>query len=171
MKRTITSLIILLGFVYCSASMAAQDYPGRSDYPDVLVYEKAELFKALHKVILVDTRSPQEYETFRIKGALNIPLSSFDFAEKIKQLRATTTKAIVFYCNGPSCDKCYRAGRKANILSVKDTYAYDGGVYDWAKSFPNHIVLLGKSPQDIDNMPTTKTVQSSEVEHISFAGP
>jgi len=142
------------------------DFPGRNAYPDVLVYEKAELFNDFSDVVLVDTRSKYEYETLRIKGAVNIPVSSKDFDEKVKQLRASTTKPIVFYCNGKTCYKCYRAGRKANHLNIEDTYAYDAGVYEWAKSYPNHVVLLGMSP-----IVPAVTKPAEKKVHISFAGP
>lgn len=172
MKRISSIYCLLFALLYASGVIADDaGFPGRESYPDVLIYEKSELFTNLGNVILVDARSEAEFETLRIKGAVNIPVNRSDFAHRIKVLRASTSKPIVFYCNSRHCEKSYRAGRKANLLNIEDTYAYDAGVFDWAKSYPNHVVLLGKIPLDTDNMNTAKAVPPSEVQHISFAGP
>ena len=167
MKRKLTILWWLIPFLFSTGVFAVDDgFPGRSEYPDVLVYEKSELFNDFSDVVLVDTRSKYEYETLRIKGAVNIPVASKDFDQKVSQLRASTTKPIVFYCNGKTCYKCYRAGRKANSLNIEDTYAYDAGVFEWAKTYPNHVVLLGMSP-----IVTGEITPAEKKVHISFAGP
>ena len=173
MKRTTSIYCLLLALLYSSGLMADEaGFPGRSDYPDVLIYEKSELFKNLSQVVLVDTRSAAEFETLRIKGAVNIPLNRLDFAHRIKELRASTTKPIVFYCNGRNCKKSYHAGRKANKLNIEDTYAYDAGVFDWAKSYPNHVIFLSRTPLDPNGILTAqKKVHPSQIQHISFAGP
>ncbi len=149
MKRKISILWLLMPFLFSSGVFAVDDgFPGRGEFPDVLVYEKSQLFNDISDVVLVDTRSKYEYETLRIKGAINIPVASNDFGDMVKQLRATTSKPIVFYCNGRTCYKSYRATREANNLNIEDTYAFDAGVFEWAKTYPQHAVLLGKSPID-----------------------
>lgn len=172
MKRTSTILWLLLALLYSSAVLAEDaGYPGRSDYPDVLIYEKSELFQNLSQVVLVDTRSAAEFETLRIKGAINIPINRLDFAHRIKELRASTTKPIVFYCHGRNCEKSYRAGRQANKLNIEDTYAYDAGVFDWAKTYPHHVIFLSRTPLDPNGIVTTQKPHPSQTQHISFAGP
>ena len=168
MKRTLQHFWIFLPLMFSTAAFAIDDaFPGRDEFPDVLVYEKSQLFTDYKDVVLVDTRSKHEYQTLRIKGALNSPLSSEDFDTKLKQLRASTNKPIVFYCNGRTGYKSYHAGRQANFLNIEDTYAYDAGVYEWAKSYPNHVTLLGSDPYK------QKPVEISAAKkvHISFAGP
>ena len=166
MNRKLTILWSLIPFLFSTGVFAVDDeFPGRNEFPDVLVYEKFELFNSLRDVVLVDTRSKYEYETLRIKDALNIPLSSKDFAQKVQQLRASTSKPIVFYCSNRNCFKSYRAGRESNYLNIEDTYAYDAGVYEWAKSYPNHVTFLGMMTAD-----SAEVVPENKV-HISFVGP
>ena len=143
-----------------------EDFPGRNAYPDVLIYENSRLFNDFKDVVLVDTRSQREYETLRIKGAVNIPVTSKEFDDRIKLLRASTKKPIVFYTSRQTCNKSYLAGRKANHLNIEDTYAYDAGVFNWAKTHPNHVILLGKKSDDVpaDIIPPNKI-------QISFVGP
>ena len=149
MKRTMTILSLLMPFLLSSGVYATEEgFSGRSQYPEVAIYEKSQLFDDFNHVVLVDTRSNFEFQTLRIQGAINIPVSSKDFGAQLVKLRKTTSKPIVFYCNGRSCYKSYRAGREAGRLNIDNTYAYDAGVFEWAKSYPTHAVLLGKSPID-----------------------
>jgi len=99
-------------------------------------------------VVIVDARSSLEFETLRIKNAVNIPIASKKFPEMVKALRAKTKKPIVFYCNGRSCFKSYKAAKTALKAGVKNVFAYDAGVFEWAKAYPKYAVLLGTSPMD-----------------------
>ena len=170
MKRKTSLLWLLMPFLFSSGVFAVEDgFPGRGEYPDVLVYEKSQLFNDFSDVVLVDTRSKYEYETLRIKGAVNIPVSSKDFGEKLKKLRASTSKPIVFYCNGRTCLKSYIAGREANNLNIADTYAFDAGVFEWAKTFPSHATLLGKSPINPDDIIPAKMYTSRLLDPEKFS--
>lgn len=149
MKRTMTILCFLLPSFFSSGVYANEEgFPGRSEYPELAIYEKAQLFEDFKQVVLVDTRSNYEFETLRIQGAVNIPVSDKEFGAQLLNLRKSTNKPIVFYCNGRSCYKSYRAGREANRLNIDNTYVYDAGVFEWAKTYPTHAILLGKSPVD-----------------------
>ena len=141
-----------LPFLFMSNVNAANlqqedEYPGRNIYRNVTTITTFELYKIKKEVTIIDARSDYEYETLSIKGAINIPLSSLDFSKRIKALYKKEKKPLVFYCNGHSCMKSYKAVIKTNRLAkIKDTYAYDSGIFEWAKTYPQHSVLLGKSP-------------------------
>lgn len=137
------SFAILLG---SSVFAADNGFPGRAKYPEVSVMEKAELLKQFNNVLIVDARSSLEYDTLRIKGALNIPVASKTFEDQIKTLRAKSNKPIVFYCNGRTCMKSYIAVKKAHAVNVADVQAYDAGMFEWAETYPDYAELLGHSP-------------------------
>lgn len=140
-------LIGLLGLMVASVAVASDPgFPGRAKYPEVPVIEKADLMKKFNQVVIVDSRSSLEFETLRIKGAVNIPVASKNFEEQLKQLRGKTSKPIVFYCNGRTCMKSYLSVKKAMAAKVKGTSAYDAGMFEWAKAYPDHAELLGRSP-------------------------
>ena len=148
MKNLILSLGLLFS-LFSSLSVFANDgFPGRAEFPEIPLYQKADLLKDFDDVVVVDARSSLEFETLRIKGAINIPISSDEFATKVKELRKKTKKRIVFYCNGRTCYKSYKATKAAMKRGVKNVYAYDAGVFEWAKENPQHAVLLGESPMD-----------------------
>lgn len=139
-----------ISFIFCvlllqaSALANKADFPGRPNYPDVKTMELADLGKKYDNVVIVDARSLYEFETLHIKGAVNIPISSSDFAKQVRDISQLTKKPLVFYCNGHTCMKSYKAARAAKLAGVVDCYAYDAGVFDWAKSNPAKTVLLGK---------------------------
>ena len=149
MKNIFLSFAVLISLFSSHLVFADEGFPGRAEYPEIALYQKADLLKDFNKVVIVDTRSSLEFETINIKGAVNIPVASKKkFAEGVIALRKTTKKPIVFYCNGRSCYKSYKAAKAALKVGVKNVFAYDAGVFEWAKAYPKYAVLLGTSPMD-----------------------
>lgn len=149
MKNLLVGLGILFS-LFSSTSVFAADkgFPGRAEFPEIQLYQKEQLLKDLNNVVVVDARSSLEFETLRVKGALNIPVASKKFPEMVKALRKKTNKKIVFYCNGRTCYKSYKATKAALKAGVRNVYAYDAGIFEWAKTYPKYAVLLGNSPMD-----------------------
>ena len=158
MKRIYFVTLLLLNALIISPLIAATDnFPGRVKYPEVKVIDKSQLIKKMDQVVIVDARSPLEFKTLRIKGAKNIPVSSKTFVEKVKELRKTTTKPIVFYCNGRTCMKSYIASKKCIQAKIKNVSAYDAGMFEWAQAYPNQAKLFGVSPvKKSDIIPSAK---------------
>ncbi len=148
MKNVLLSLGLLISIFSSTTAIANGEFPGRAEYPEIPLYQKSDLLKDLNNVVVVDARSSLEFETIRVKGAVNIPIASKKFPEMVKALRKTTKKPIVFYCNGRTCYKSYKAAKTAMAAGVKNVFAYDAGIFEWAKSYPKYSVLLGKSPID-----------------------
>jgi len=146
MIRILSISVFLLMLLSPGLSNANNNFPGRLEFPAIATYEKKDLFNNFKDVIIVDTRSPYEYQTLRINGAVNIPVSSKTFKKEVKLLRNKSLKPIVFYCNGRSCFKSYKAVKKAKRAGIKNTFAYDAGMFEWAKTFPQYSTLLGQSP-------------------------
>jgi rhodanese-related sulfurtransferase len=128
------------------AQLADPAFPYRKQYLPVDVISTEELARRLHEVVVVDVRSQYEFETLSIKGAVNIPLGSKDFVERLRPLRAQSGKPLVFYCNGVTCLKSYDAAVIALDARIDGCYAYDAGVFAWAKAHPESTVALGKTP-------------------------
>ena len=148
MKYIALGFTVLLSLFSSISVFASEGFPGRAEYPEIALYEKSDLLKDFNKVVVVDARSALEFDTLRIKDAVNIPIASKEFGKKIRALRKTTVKPIVFYCNGRSCFKSYKAAKTALRYGVKNVFAYDAGVFEWAKTYPKYAALLGTSPMD-----------------------
>ena len=144
--RLLFSLYLLTMVVESYAAENTVEFPGRDLYPSVSVIELDELFERLNSVVVVDVRSEYEFQTLRIKDAINIPLSSPTFLSSMRKLRATDPRPIVVYCNGKTCLKSYKAALKCSSNKIDEVHSYDAGIMDWARKYPKHSVLLGKSP-------------------------
>ena len=148
MKNIVLSLSILFSIFFSTFAFANEGFPGRAEYPEISLYQKADLLRDFNKVVIVDARSSLEFKTIHVKGSVNIPVASKKFPEMVKALRKTTNRPIVFYCNGRTCYKSYKATKAALKAGVKNVFAYDAGIFEWAKTYPKYAVLQGVSPMD-----------------------
>lgn len=147
-------IILLCTLLYASVSIAAEsEFPGRKLYLAVPHIELDDAYQQRKQVVFVDVRSAYEYQTLRIKNAINIPLADKNFITKMKALRDKEgNKPIVAYCNGKTCMKSYKAVTKCRQFDISNVIAYDAGIMDWAKKYPAEAVLLGKSPINPRNL-------------------
>lgn len=150
----------LLISAFSSFAGAEEGFPGRSKYPSVPYITLQDLFTQKNAVLIVDVRSHYEYETLRIKGAINIPVANKTFESQVLSLRQSTDKPIVFYCNGHRCLKSYQAVKKAQEAGMANTIAYDAGIFEWTQAYPQHAVLLGESPVDPGKLIANKAFQA-----------
>jgi rhodanese-related sulfurtransferase len=156
MKKIYTALMALVITASVSAVRADDEFPGRKLYPDVPVMSTGELKQKFKSVVVVDARTKYEFDTIHVKGAENILVSKNSFADEVKSLRERTPKPLVFYCNGHTCMKSYKAARRAISAGVKDVYAYDAGIFEWARNNPDLAVLVGQSPVRVSDLISKK---------------
>jgi rhodanese-related sulfurtransferase len=178
MKTKIMQVVQAMFWLLClsggsTAAGAAQPdagatFPLREQYRDVSVIETAELAKRFNDVIIVDVRSQYEYDTLRIKDAQLIPIGDPRFISRVKELRTSNDKAVIFYCNGKTCHKSYDAVRKAQAMRIKNVYCYDAGVADWAKANPERAALLGISPVKTEKLISRDRFKEHLLEPAAF---
>lgn len=154
-------LIVFAGILSISAVDRSEDagLPGRVKYPEVPIYSKAALLQNRQQLVVVDARSSLEFDTLRIKGALNFPVAGKQFEDQVRALRDRTDNPIVFYCNGRTCMKSYLAVKKAMAAGIRHTYAYDAGMFEWVETYPEYSELLGKGPVDPHAIISLKSFQ------------
>ena len=142
--------VTVLGLLFLTVPLQAKtsdEFPARKLFPAVPYIEIDDLHKTLSKSIVVDVRSAYEFETLRIKGAINISLGSPGFVDEMARLRKDNPNTpIVTYCNGKTCKKSYEAVQKCRDRNIPNVIAYDAGIMDWARKYPQDSVLLGVSP-------------------------
>jgi predicted sulfurtransferase len=146
-KLIVGMLLILLAQQVTAKGEKAKEFPGRDLYPEVSYIPLQDFFQKLKnkEVVVVDVRSSYEYQTLRIRDAVNIPLASKTFVSEMRKLRVSDDRPIVVYCNGKTCMKSYKAARKCDLEKISNVTAYDAGIMDFAKSFPKNAMLLGKT--------------------------
>lgn len=164
----IFTIIIMLAN---TLAYSGEDFPGRTHkkYKNVPYIELQDLHKRLSDVVIVDARSKFEFDTLRIKGAVNIPVAFKSFEKNVVELRKTTPKTIVFYCNGHTCMKSYKATKRAMAAGVEDVLAYDAGIFDWSRAYPDQAELLGYSPVNSDKLISKKNFKSRLLDPDTFS--
>lgn len=129
-KRTairMTALLVLLIGAFGSLS-PAQETTGQSVSP--------RQFKALldqHQgdpdVVLLDIRTPKEFEDGHIQGAVLLDFYSSDYVDRLKAL--DRTKTYLIYCRSGN-----RSGKSLAIfdkLGFRRVYNLDPGVIGWSR--------------------------------------
>lgn len=170
--KSSTKKISLLFFVILplfSFSVLANDkFPLRAKYKDVPVISTEDLRKDYQKVIIVDTRSKFEYDVVHVNNAKFNPVSNILFESRLKKLRDKDgAQKLVFYCNGKTCSKSYRATRKAMKAGYKNVYAYDAGIFAWVSAYPKKATLMNQTPVE-----RSKIISSDELKkrQLSYSG-
>jgi len=79
--------------------------------------------------VLVDVRTPEEYDWERIDGAINIDWKSDDFANKIQEL--DKKKPVLIYCRSGA--RASRARRRMKQLGFSNVINLGGGILKWKK--------------------------------------
>ncbi|MDH5326559.1 MAG: rhodanese-like domain-containing protein [Gammaproteobacteria bacterium] len=169
MKFVFVWVALLTALLLNTSVLADEGFPGRVKYPKIPVMELNELYQAKKKVVIVDTRSQYEYETLRIKGAINIPIASTSFEDQVLRLREKTDRPIVFYCNGHRCMKSYLSVKKAQEAKVSNVFAFDAGIFDWTNAYPAESELLGQSPVRKDMLIAGKRFKARLLDPDAFS--
>ncbi len=122
MKKLIASFAALIFLAGCSSTRSAttvnlnvSEFSQKITEPDV---------------IILDVRTPEEFASGHIEGALNIDFNSGDFANEITRLNPSENYAI--YCRSGS-----RSGQAASIMhkaGFHDVSNLNGGVIDWTNA-------------------------------------
>ena len=85
------------------------------------------------------------------------------------ELSRQTEKPIVYYCNGHTCMKSYKAVKKSKAINIGNTFAYDAGIFDWVRAHPDEAVLLGQSPVNLNRLIASKKLKSRMLDPDTFA--
>ena len=79
--------------------------------------------------LLVDVRTPEEFEAARIPGAVNFDIKSDDFEEQVEDLTRSTP--MYLYCR--SGGRSDRAAQKLKELGFENVYDLEGGILGWTE--------------------------------------
>lgn len=85
--------------------------------------------KSANQTIL-DIRTPQEFASGHIEGAININL--FDKSFETQILKFDKTKPLFIYCRSGS--RTAKASKKASSLGFEKLYDLQGGLKNWARN-------------------------------------
>ncbi|MBI1921591.1 MAG: rhodanese-like domain-containing protein [Geobacter sp.] len=85
--------------------------------------------------VLVDARTPEEYDEAHIVTAVSVPEKSFDKASAL--LPADRGTLLIIYCNGVKCGKSKKVALKAEAAGYTNILLYSEGFPVWEENaFP-----------------------------------
>lgn len=116
------SAIIILG---CNAQQASNDEA--SSVKNMDSEEVSNLLANNHDIIIVDVRTPAEFDAGHIAGAKNINISDSDFQSQIEKLDRDSTYLV--YCR--TGNRSGRAIKLMEQLKFKSIYHLQHGITEW----------------------------------------
>jgi len=145
-----SSLLILLLCALFPAAIAADESPraleaiagegraGRKRAPEISTAQLREILEAKTAVVF-DARSPREFATGHIPGALNVagkpefPPSQYtsDMREVERVVRGERSTPIVIYCNGMFCGRTKRLADDLLAAGFTNVRRYQLGMPVW----------------------------------------
>lgn len=129
-------LIFLLLTTLTMLNGCAAGEPSDITAPTLTTWEKAIEIMAQDDIIILDVRTPAEFEAGHIPGAVNVPLNELSTA--VNYLIADINQVILVYC---------RSGNRSTealgfLVNMGYTNVFDaGGILDW----PGEIVNQGET--------------------------
>ncbi|MFZ1729037.1 MAG: rhodanese-like domain-containing protein [Bacteroidota bacterium] len=101
----------------------------RTTVPNVNGDEFHGLMQEHKNAVILDVRTPAEFHSGHIPGAVNRDISDRDFSEKVQSYDKSTP--VLLYCHSGS--RSHHAGKVLVKLGFAQVYNLASGLYDWKK--------------------------------------
>lgn len=98
--------------------------------------EAVQLIHDTNELLIIDVRTPIEYDSTAIQNAMNIDVKSNNFQENIQKI--DKTKPILVYCR--SGRRSLMAMNTMQQLGFAEVYNLLGGIIAFKKEFPNLVI-------------------------------
>jgi len=135
-------------------------YPLRAKYADLKPIETDELAAIYDQAIIIDARNAMEFKVLHMKGAHNFLVGKMKERDLLSLRSKNDPTPMVFYCNGITCSKSYKATAKAAGWGFTNVFVYDAGIFHWAKKHPEWTVFFGE-PLTAENV-ASKLISKEE---------
>ncbi len=146
MKSTISSLTLLLISVFPSCGQDSFDNTMRKLYRNTVPLITSDSIRTDSETVLLDTRSPREFEVSHLPGAQMIDYDNFSKVD-VKHIDKDTE--IIVYCSvGYRSERIGEKLQKMGYKNVKNLY---GGIFDWKN---NGYEVVDENNQPTDSVHT-----------------
>jgi len=127
-RFSISRLLILAGLLAVSLAQADDD---RQDSATIIEANDAKDLVARHEdAVILDVRTPVEYEMSHITGSVNVNVQDESFRDKVVALDPNKTY-IVHCTKNPADGRSDRALETLQSLGFKNLYSLEGGYVAW----------------------------------------
>ena len=124
MRRTIHlfSSFLFIAFLTFSCGKASKD--------DSSLVSPQELSTKQDDIVLIDVRTPQEFEQGHLENAVNINIADKSFAEEVGKL--DRSEPVYVYCQVGG--RSARAASMLKEMGFEEVYDLEGGISNWERS-------------------------------------
>jgi len=126
--KLVNGMIIISIYLFANLSCSAQ-MNSQSPITHVSA-QRAQEYLSTGKYMILDIRTPMEFNASRIEGAINIDFYAKDFVDQLKEL--DKDKAYFVYCRSGN-----RTGQSMRIfesLGFREIVHLQRGIVDWTAS-------------------------------------
>ena len=90
-----------------------------------------ELIQKTNNLVILDNRSPSDYEAGHIEGSVRLIDTDITSEAAIVQHVKSKDTPVLFYCNGLKCGRAANAVVKATEWGYQNVYYYALGLEEW----------------------------------------
>jgi rhodanese-related sulfurtransferase len=126
MKNRLVILAFITGFMFLGLAATAL---AETEYKIINTDQMKEMVAQKQSFILIDARTPQEYQEAHINGAISIPEK--ELQKNMALLPEDKAVPLVIYCNGVKCGKSKRLAGQIEPLGYKNIMIYSEGIPVW----------------------------------------
>lgn len=129
MRRILVPFVVLLTLlVSCGAGVGKETL-----YKDLNAQQFSEALAAGEGYILLDVRTPGEFKSSRLEGAILMDFYDADFKEQLATL--DPSKTVYVYCR--SGNRSSQTGLLMQTMGFEEVYNLQGGIGAWQrKGYP-----------------------------------
>jgi phage shock protein E len=120
----------LLSFVVALSIFSFVQFASAADAKNITVEDAAKLVKSDTNVVVLDVRTPREFEAGHIKGATNINFNDKEFAKRVAALDKNKTYIVHCAAGGRSGKAC----EQIKTMDFKNMLHMNQGFNAWKEA-------------------------------------
>ena len=125
--------VILLTLLLLTGTLSAEGYLSPDAIAGSKVIDAETLIQLAHEqdeLVIIDSRIRSDRRQGYIASSISLPDTETDCTTLFRAVYSKTTP-IVFYCNGPRCQRSDHAVKIAAECGYKNIYWFRGGIEEW----------------------------------------
>jgi len=91
-----------------------------------------ELATESESLLLIDARLSADHKQGFIEGSISLP-DTMTSCDTLSELTTDERRPLLFYCNGPKCERSIHAVRIARKCGYQNVFWFRGGLEEWKK--------------------------------------
>ena len=103
---------------------------GKSSEEKASLVSPQELSQVQDEIVLIDVRTPQEYEQGHLENSININIAGDSFKEEVEKL--DKSQPVYVYCKVGG--RSARAASTLKEMGFEEVYDLEGGIRNWESS-------------------------------------